>query len=258
MGECEYTSNTSDWTFGDLKIRDGRYGPVTTGLKTDGKLFTAELLEPGSPQAVQSLVAYLNSRQMDQPSAPHPHTVSYLGFEQNEDKTGVYILTEYPSGGTLSESLRDLGAVDRGIAQIYLRRLVLGLEELKKRGLATVFLNSGNIFIHVASDTLAGLKIEAPHLDISVAGCALPPGIVTLPEVVLAQSHMRKADVWLLGIVAAEILTGECPTAASAGRIATQVGKQKEGSAWELFVPGDVAGKLDELAVDFLRNCFIV
>lgn len=104
-----------------------------------------------------------------------------------------------------------------------------------------MFIDTGNILLTSG----LGLNIEPPILDVTVAGCALPPSLLKLPELILDGPLLRKADVWLLGIVASEVLSGIHLTATSACRIMAQVQEKDGGSAWELFMPHDVANKLD-------------
>lgn len=67
---------------------------------------------------------------------------------------------------------------------------------------------------------------------------------------------MRKADVWLVGVVAAELFSGNGELAVNLSTsVASQI-KQDEGSKWDLWGPQNVADKLDEQALDFLRQCF--
>lgn len=93
-----------------------------------------------------------------------------------------------------------------------------------------VFLDSKNVLV----DNKCGVKIEAPLLDITVTGQPLPATILTLPEVILGEQNMRKADVWLLGIIAAQIFTGDCNIvdASSTSTVAAQI-KQAQEPAWE-------------------------
>lgn len=241
-----------DWTLGN-KIRDGRYGPVFLALRADtAELITAEKLvldEPGTSPVITTdrVVLHLESKQV-YPS--QPNVVSYLGHQLKDEHN--FILTEYSPGGTLRDFVQRYGAIPQPLACAVLRQIILGLEQLQTQGFAVVFLDAKNVLM----DNKGGAKIEAPLLDITFTGQPLPPTILTLPELILGQQSMRKADVWLLGIIAAQMLTGDCNIAgaSSASTVVAQV-KQAQGSAWELPVPEDVASKLDEQASDFLRKC---
>lgn len=240
-----------DWTLGN-KIRDGRFGPVFTALRTDtAELITAEKIvldEPGtSSVSTDRVVSHLQSKQV---YPGQPNVVSYLGFQLKEGH--VYILAEYSAGGTLRDFVQRYGAIPQPLACAVLRQTVLGLEQLQAQGFAVVFPDAKNVLM----DNKGGVKIEAPLLDMTLTGQPLPPAISTLPELILGQQDMQKADVWLLGIIAAQLLTGDCSIAeaSSASTVAAQI-KQAQGSVWELPVSPDVASKLDEQASDFLRRC---
>lgn len=217
-----------------------------------GELLTAELLEvPGDPRALQSLLSDLDKTQLEG-NEGHPNIVPYLGHHREEDK--FYILAKYLPGGTLRDFVREYGALPQPLARSLLRQIVLGLHHLQEQGRAVTLVNSENILMgHDGTP-----KIEAPLLDVTVTGHAFPPAFASLPEVVVGQRSMRKADVWLLGVVAAEIFSGNGELAVSlSGSIASQI-KQDGGSNWDLWVPQNVAEKLDEPTLDFLRQCFIV
>lgn len=240
-----------DWVLKDGKIRDGRYGPVFQAMRTDtGEFITAERLrleEPSDSYALESVVSHLENKQMNQ---SEPNVVSYLGYRRRADH--IFILIEHSAGGTLRDFIQRSGAVPQPLVRTILRQIVLGLAQLHKHGFAVVFLDSKNILM--GND--GAIKIEAPLLDVTIAGQPLPSVVLTLPELVLGQQNMRKADVWLLGIVAAQLLSGDCNDLAAslASNFATQI-KKNEGSAWELLIPHHVTRKLDPQASDFLRQC---
>ncbi|KUI72365.1 Mitogen-activated protein kinase kinase kinase ANP1 [Cytospora mali] len=240
-----------DWHLGG-KIRDGRFGPVFTGLRPDtGELFTAERLVVDEPSSSAVTIDRVLSHLEDNQALPsQPNVVSYLGHQRKEGD--IYILTEYSAGGTLQDFVPKKGTVPQPLARALLRQTVLGLEQLQAQGFAVVFLDAKNVFV----DNKGGVKIEAPLLDITSTGQALPPTVLTLPELILGQQDMRKADVWLLGIIAAQLLTGDCNivNASSVSSVAAQI-KQAQGPAWELPISQKVASKLDEKALDFLRQC---
>lgn len=249
----EHTSKNFDWTIG-AKIRDGRYGPVFVGLRTDtADLISAEEFTPqdeaGTEPALESVVALLESR-LARPS--QPNVISCLGYELKEGR--IFVLTEYLPGGTLRDLIRSYGAIPQPLARMILRQVVRGLEQLQEQGISTVFLDLGVVMV----DNVCAVKIEAPLLEVTTkTGQPLPSAAVAPPpEILLGQRDLLKADVWLLGILAAQLLTGDCSLAerGAAGSAAERI-KEAQGSALELLIPGDMASKLDEQASDLIRQC---
>lgn len=117
----------------------------------------------------------------------------------------------------MQDFIEQHGTIEQDIMQVYLGPLAMGLEALQEQKFATAFLDSINILL----TSKLTLKIELPVLDVK-----RPLGMLTLPELILDCSpprNMRRADVWLLGIVAAEALSGIRLTAASTSRIMAQV-----------------------------------
>ncbi|ROV99868.1 hypothetical protein VMCG_06282 [Cytospora schulzeri] len=232
-----------EWHLVGNKTRDGRFGPVFTAIRPDTTDFiTAEkltLVEPGTSSVIAKRVVSHLQRKQIYPS--QPNVVSYLGYQLKEGH--IFILTEHSFGGTLRDFVQRFGAIPQCLACSILRQIILGLEQLQAQGFSAVFLDSNIVRV----DNKGGVKIEAPLFDMNLTGQPLPPTITTLPELDLGQQNLRKADVWLLGIIAAQLLTGNCNIAEASPQI-----KQAQGSAWELPIP---QGKLDEQASDFLRQC---
>lgn len=246
----QHTPTTLDWIIGS-KIRDGRYGPVFLGMRTDtAEFISAEELppqdKPGSASALESVEALLESRL----AIPNqPNVIPYLGYQHKEGRT--FILTEFLQGGTLQDLIRSYGAIPQPLARTILRQVVLGLEQLRGQGISPVFVDLGIVMM----DNVGVVKVEAPLLD--VTGRPLPSGMLAPPpEILLGREDMRKADVWLLGIMAAQLLTGKCDLAegGAAGSFATMI-KEAQGSALELLVPEGMASRLDGPALDLIRQC---
>ncbi|KAJ4417556.1 hypothetical protein N0V82_006115 [Gnomoniopsis sp. IMI 355080] len=256
------TSVDYEWHLDNVKVRDGRYGPICSGLnQSTHKLLAVEVIEQGRDLQTSSiLISHLGLVQHRTTSMePHPSIVTFLGFQQKTE--GLCLLWEWEGGETLQQHIQEHGAMDHDVVGIYLRRLSVGIEALQDRGFITNFVTSARILL--ASGMT--VKIEPPIIDLAVAGfAAIPPGVLTVPELIRdgpLPNNMPKVDVWLLGIVAAEALSGVLLTDDSARRIRAQLEEkegQESGSAWELFVPRDVAEKLDAPALDFLRQCFML
>lgn len=233
------------------KLRDGKYGPVFYATKATGELITAELLDVSrDPDALQTLLSNFDTKQED--DKYYPQAVPIFGHQLDDDDK-VYIVTDFVAGGTLRQFVKDNGAMSQPLARTFLRQILLGLEQLQRQGLTTAFLDSRSILL---SNSGAAV-IEAPILPKTVRAQPFPTALLSLPEMVLpGHRNMRKADVWLLGVVAAEMFTGNSELAAHLStRVAGQI-KQTKGSAWDLWVPKNVASELNEHALDFLDRCF--
>lgn len=241
----EGTPDTSEWLLGDEKLRDGRYGPVFIGLRTTtGELITAERLTlPSDTKSQQSLLSRLQHRQAIPTGS---HIVSYQACEEKEGH--YYLLREHVHGATLREVIQRHHAMPLPLVRSITRQIVLGLGELQDQGLVTVFLDLD----HVLMSNRGDVKIEAPVLDLTATGHVLPQALLTLPEIALGQRQgdLRKADVWLLGVVIVQLIKGMGSLAVN--EIITQV-QNTDGSASEAFIPPD---NRDEATLDFLRRCF--
>ncbi|KAI3392427.1 hypothetical protein diail_5706 [Diaporthe ilicicola] len=251
--EGKPASSSFDWTIG-AKVRDGRCGPVYLALRDDtGELIAAEevVLDDHADSSVLESVASRLESELGRPSLPN--VVSYLGYQLREGR--MFILTEYIPGGTLQDFVRSYGAIPEPLARSFLRQIVLGLKQLQSHGLAVTFLDSTNVLI----DNKGIAKIEAPLLDVTVTGQPLPSAILALPELIRGQQNMRKADIWLVGIIAAQLLTGDCSLAeaSSAHSVAARL-KQAQESGLELLISRDVASKFSESASDFMRQCLTI
>lgn len=245
-----HTSNTLDWIIGS-KIRDGRYGPVFLGMRTDtAEFISAEELtpqeEPGGASLLETIEAHLEPRL----AIPNqPNVIPYLGYQHKEGRT--FILTEYLQGGTLRDLIQSYGALPEPLVRNILRQVALGLEQLRGQSISPVFVDLGVVMM----DNVGVVKIEAPLFD--VTGRPLPSGILAPPpEILLGQDNMGKADVWLLGAMAAQLLTGRCDLAegGAAGSFATRI-EGALGSALELLVPEGMLSKLDGPVLDLIRQC---
>ncbi|KAH8757248.1 kinase-like domain-containing protein [Diaporthe sp. PMI_573] len=254
--DTKHTSNSFDWTIGS-KVRDGQYGPVFLGLRTDtGELISAEEFTPGEPgtaSALESVVAALESR-LASPS--QPNVISLLGYELKEGK--IFVLAEYLPGGTLRDLIQNYGAVPQSLARLILRQVVLGLEQLRERGIAPVMLDLEMAML----DNKGIVKLEAPLLDVNTSikarGAPADALLAPPPELLLGQEEeLSKADAWLVGVTAAQMLTGDCTLGKgkSTGSAAIRIKEFQGSSAMEIWIPEDAAGKLDGDASDLIRQC---
>lgn len=170
------------------------------------------------------------------------------------------MITEYLPGGTLRDLVQAYGAIPPPLARSILRQVVLGLGQLRERGDdAPVLLDLDMVML----DTEGVAKLEAPLLGVTTTTTptttarpvAPPPELLLLGQD--GDEDLGKADTCLLGVVAAQMLTGKCDLVGetSAGSAAARIREFQESSAVELLVPEDAAGKLDGDALDLIRQC---
>ncbi|TKX27136.1 protein kinase-like protein 2 [Elsinoe australis] len=182
------------------------------------------------------------------------HTVTYLGYQRREGY--LYLLSEAVHGGTLQNLIRNNGSpLPMSLVRTILRSLVRWIIQLQTvLGYAVIFLDTAHVFM----DEHCLPKIQIPVLDINLAGYRLRPTFPTLPEIVLGRSDLRKANVWLLEIIAAQLLSGRADLV-SDYREATASGSQIEQDqkqAIELLLSGYQPS--DQTASDFLVKCLTV
>lgn len=244
------TNMAFNWVLSQHKIRDGQHGPVFLALRAGTReLITAEkwdLEVPGDSSLRDGIVSHLAKKEM---SPSQPNVVSYLGYQLREGH--IFVLREHMADGTLQGFIRKHGVLPQPLIRWILHQILLGLQQLQKQGIAVVFLDSANIMM----DTKAGVKIEAPLLDRTITGNPLPPTVLTVPEILMSQRNLRKADVWLFGIVAAQLVSGDS-SLAGAIDIATQI-QQADGPAWEVPISNiRKRSELDKQESDLIRRCF--
>ncbi|KAL8289116.1 hypothetical protein RB597_000951 [Gaeumannomyces tritici] len=228
------------------------------GLSRDrGELLAAGRLDL-DPPALATALAHLDQTPGCHDQGWQQHTLPYFGYQHRGDHT--YVLTGVAHGGTLSDFLEPLqGAVPMDLARNIIRSVAKGVDGLRTaRRLSAVLSDARYVWI----DHLGNAKIEAPLLDVAITGQMLPPALLALPELVVGGTDgLRKANGWLLGVIAAQVPSGRpgiVANYASATSVGAEISRQSQiTTALELLVLNrEVALPKDQAALDFLCQCF--
>lgn len=144
----------------------------------------------------------------------HPNIIHLHDMIQDSGK--VYIVLEYCQGGDLSMFIQQRnGRISEATAKHFMQQLASGLKALRENNLIHRDLKPQNLLLSVNSDN-AVLKIA----DFGFARSLQPRGLAeTLcgsplymaPEIMQLQKYDAKADLWSVGAILFQLVTGRTP-----------------------------------------------
>lgn len=175
----------------------------------------------------------------------HPHVVGVL--DQGNDGTTAYLVMEYIKGHTLRDVLRDRGALPPRLALALIDPVVEGLGAAHAAGFIHRDVKPENVLIADDGRIKIGDFGLARAVTSSTSTGALIGTVAYIsPELVLGKPADARSDVYSVGIMLYEMLTGRQPFE---GEVPIQVAYQHVNGAVgppSALVPG-LAAEVDEL-----------
>lgn len=247
----EYTSDALVGTLVDnrylIQSKLARGGMSTVYLATDRRLerdVALKVLHPhmaGDPQFLDRLGREAKAAAR----LSHPHVVGVL--DQGEDGPLAYLVMEYIKGHTLRDVLREKGALTPRLALALIDPVVEGLGAAHGAGLIHRDVKPENVLIADDGRIKIGDFGLARAITTTTSTGALIGTVAYLsPELVMGRQADARSDIYSLGIMLYEMLTGQQPFD---GEVPIQVAYQHVNStvgAPSALVPG-LAAELDEL-----------
>ncbi|MEE9097867.1 Stk1 family PASTA domain-containing Ser/Thr kinase [Pseudarthrobacter phenanthrenivorans] len=175
----------------------------------------------------------------------HPHVVGVL--DQGHDGNTAYLVMEYIKGHTLRDLLRDRGALTPRLALALIDPVVEGLGAAHAAGFIHRDVKPENVLI--ADDgriKIGDFGLARAVTSSTSTGALLGTLAYISPELVLGKPADARSDVYSVGIMLYEMLTGRQPFE---GEVPVQVAYQHVNGTVgppSLLVPG-LAGEVDEL-----------
>ncbi|MDD2375722.1 MAG: protein kinase, partial [Eubacteriales bacterium] len=146
-------------------------------------------------------------------SLDHPNIVKILGYGQDQDLR--YIVQEYVEGNTLKELIQQRGSLDWQLAVPLAIQIGLALEHAHKRGVVHRDIKPQNILITsdlIAKVTDFGIARATNANTITLtSGVAFGSVHYFSPEQARGGIVSEKSDIYSLGILLFEMLTGKLP-----------------------------------------------
>lgn len=205
---------TFKWQRGN-KIGEGQYGKVYTCISVDtGELMAMKEIrfQPNDHKTIKETADELKIFE----GLKHPNLVRYFGVELHREE--MYIFMEYCDEGTLEEVSR-LGLQEH-VIRLYTKQITIAINVLHEHGIVHRDIKGANIFLTSSGLIKLGdfgcsvkLKNNAQTMPGEV-NSTLGTAAYMAPEVITrakGEGHGRAADIWSLGCVLTEMVTGKRP-----------------------------------------------
>ncbi|KAF3439775.1 hypothetical protein FNV43_RR18053 [Rhamnella rubrinervis] len=143
----------------------------------------------------------------------HPNIIRLFEAIETEDR--IYLVLEYCEGGDLAAYIHRHGRVSEAVARHFMRQLAAGLQVLQEKHLIHRDLKPQNLLLST-NELTPQLKIG----DFGFARSLMPQGLAdTLcgsplymaPEIIQNQKYDAKADLWSVGAILFQLVTGRPP-----------------------------------------------
>lgn len=140
----------------------------------------------------------------------HKNIVQYRGFKREGNTINIFL--EYISGGSLASHIKRNGGITEAEARLYIAQCLEGLSYLHDKGIIHRDIKGANILLdhdqNVKISDFGLSKHEQPGAQrFSMQGTAY----WMAPEVARATKSTTKADIWSLGCLVIEMVSGEHP-----------------------------------------------
>ncbi|KAM8886970.1 serine/threonine-protein kinase ULK1a isoform 2-T2 [Spinachia spinachia] len=153
----------------------------------------------------------------------HENIVRLLDYQ--EMGGCVYLVMEYCNGGDLAEYLHCKGTLREDTIRVFLQQIGLAMKVLQSKDILHRDLKPQNILLchpegRRCSPINTSIKIAdfgfARHLQTNTMAATLCGSPMYMaPEVIMSQNYDAKADLWSIGTIVYQCLTGKAPFHAS-------------------------------------------
>jgi len=171
-------------------------------------------------------------------SLAHPHVLRC--FQHFEEFGNIYILLELCEGGDLYEHMQRRNILEELEAAQFFSQVVLGLHYVHLKGIMHRDIKPENIFLDKSRNVKIGdFGWSARISPKQTRECGSPAYFS--PEMVAGEPYDHRVDIWAVGILLYEMLTGHSPFSSALTEVETkkQILRMDLAGAWSR-IPGIV------------------
>lgn len=202
------------WKQGSL-LGEGAYGKVYECLNIEtGEILAVKHVElSGDRQTVVREITSLKKEIMLLRGLKHKNIVKYITTQVNDDLKSVDILMEYMPGGSVRQLINKFSKLHEKTVQKYTFQVLCGLEYLHSQGIIHRDIKCANLLVDnegtVKLSDFGASTHPKDTLEINRSLKGSPYWIA--PEVAARTGHSFAADIWSVGCVVIEMLSGNPP-----------------------------------------------
>jgi eukaryotic-like serine/threonine-protein kinase len=201
----------------EIRSRLARGGMSTVYLAVDRRLDREVALKVLYPHLAENpaLVERFEQEAKTAARLSHPHVVNVLdqGVDESPDGDLAYLVMEYVPGYTLRTVLQRRRAMTPRVALAYLEAIVDGLAAAHRAGLVHRDMKPENVLVSRDGQIkVADFGLARATTDFTGIGAALVGTVAYIsPELVSGSPADERSDIYAVGIMAYEMLTGRQP-----------------------------------------------
>lgn len=232
------------------KLGHGAFGSVVLALDNrSGRMFAVKTIH--RDRNVSKALKHFHTEVDMLSRLQHVNIVNYHGSCESEGNSEIFLYLEYVGGPTLLSLIAQTTRIEITLARFYLEQILNGLSYLHDNSVVHRDLKPSNILISnkgVAKLADFGTAFDLSEVTHTLVQTLCGTPAFAAPEVVRKEKHTSASDVWSLGVVFFNMLTGEIPFRGSVIAVLRALASEEVVLTFPIeWVPA--------VARDFIRQC---